>query len=64
MAGGCRAPDWQLGFLAGIFDAEGSCSRGVLRISNSDPLIIRWTESCLRALGFRIVTENLTDRTA
>ncbi len=24
--------DWHAGFLSGIFDAEGSCSRGVLRI--------------------------------
>jgi DNA repair photolyase len=49
--------DWQLGFLAGIFDAEGSCGKGGLRISNTDPLILRWTESCLRARGFQIVTE-------
>ena len=49
--------DWQLGFLAGIFDAEGSCSRGILRISNTDPVILAWTQSCLRALGFRIATE-------
>jgi DNA repair photolyase len=51
--------DWQLGFLAGIFDAEGGCSGGVLRISNTDPEILRRTESCLRALGFRFATEDL-----
>ncbi len=34
----CRA--WQAGFLAGIFDAEGSYSRGILRISNTDGQII------------------------
>ena len=28
------------GFLAGIFDAEGSCSRGILRISNSDETML------------------------
>ena len=49
--------DWQLGFLAAIFDAEGSCSRGVLRISSTDPVMLRRTESCLRARGFRIVPE-------
>lgn len=27
---------WYAGFLSGVFDAEGSCSRGILRISNSD----------------------------
>ena len=51
--------DWQLGFLAGIFDAEGGCSQGVLRISNTDPEILHRTESCLRALGFKFVTEDL-----
>jgi DNA repair photolyase len=51
------SPDWRLGFLAGIFDAEGSCSRGVLRISNTDPVLLGWTESCFRALGFQIAVE-------
>ncbi|MBK4348773.1 intein-containing Rv2578c family radical SAM protein [Lacisediminihabitans changchengi] len=32
--------DWHAGFLAGVFDTEGSCSQGGLRISNSDPEII------------------------
>ncbi|UNK70529.1 intein-containing Rv2578c family radical SAM protein [Microbacterium sp. H1-D42] len=32
--------DWRRGFLGGIFDAEGSCSRGILRISNKDPEIL------------------------
>jgi len=32
---------WSAGFLGGIFDAEGSHSRGVLRISNKDPEILR-----------------------
>ena len=32
-------PDWTKGFLAGIFDAEGSNS-GCVRIANSDPEII------------------------
>ena len=29
--------EWQKGYLAGMFDAEGSYSRGVLRISNTNP---------------------------
>ncbi|MGN7860765.1 intein-containing Rv2578c family radical SAM protein [Microbacterium sp. 22303] len=29
--------EWCAGFLSGAFDAEGSCSRGVLRIANKDP---------------------------
>ena len=48
--------DWRKGFLAGIFDAEGSCS-GALRISDTDPAIIGWTIACLYALGFAAVAE-------
>ena len=32
---------WQRGFLAGIFDAEGTRSKGVLRISNADDEMLR-----------------------
>src|SRR5580693_2301395 len=49
-------PDWRKGFLAGIFDAEGSYS-GSLRISNTDPEIIGWIVSSLKALGFEYVVE-------
>jgi DNA repair photolyase len=45
-------PEWRKGFLAGIFDAEGSHSRGILRISNTNPEIINWIVSSLRSLGF------------
>ncbi|SBT51542.1 intein C-terminal splicing region/intein N-terminal splicing region [Micromonospora auratinigra] len=50
--------DWRLGFLAGIFDAEGSCSRGVFRISNSADDIIERTEAALGHFGFRWVLED------
>jgi len=49
--------DWQRGFLAGIFDAEGSYSRGVLRIANTDPAIIQHTTDALRHFGFNFVVE-------
>ena len=49
--------DWQKGFLAGIFDAEGSYSQGALRISNTDRAIIGWTIACMYALGFKVVVE-------
>jgi DNA repair photolyase len=52
--------DWQKGFLAGIFDAEGSCSEGILRISNTDPSVINWTMSCFAALGFDVAVEPIT----
>jgi DNA repair photolyase len=50
-------PDWRKGFLAGIFDAEGSHSAGSLRISNTNPDIINWTVSSLRSLGFDFALE-------
>lgn len=49
--------DWSRGFLAGIFDSEGSHSSGSVRIANSDDQIIGVTHSILRALGFDVVTE-------
>jgi DNA repair photolyase len=48
---------WCRGFLAGIFDAEGSFSCLTLRISNTDPRIIAEIESCLRRLRFMYVVE-------
>lgn len=42
---------WHAGFLAGIFDAEGSCSRGVLRISNKDEELLAATMRALRVFG-------------
>jgi DNA repair photolyase len=69
---GCRgliewptAPDdqWTRGFLAGVFDAEGSCSRGVLRIANTDEQILARVEDGVRRLGFASRLETgLTDR--
>ncbi|WBB65158.1 intein-containing Rv2578c family radical SAM protein [Micromonospora sp. WMMD812] len=50
--------DWRRGFLAGIFDAEGSCSRGVFRISNGDEEILDQVRRCLAHFGFRSVLED------
>jgi len=50
---------WMAGFLAGIFDAEGSYSGGALRISNTDAEMIAWTGRCLRSLGFGFVVEHV-----
>jgi DNA repair photolyase len=49
--------DWHKGFLAGIFDAEGSYSRGIWRVSNIDKDIIEQTAWSLSALGFRYTLE-------
>jgi DNA repair photolyase len=51
------ARDWMHGFLAGIFDAEGSFSDGILRIANTDGRIIETTQSSLAQLGFDAVVE-------
>ncbi len=50
--------DWRKGFLAGIFDAEGSYGGyRILRISNTDPELIDRTQRYLRQLGFDAVIE-------
>jgi DNA repair photolyase len=54
--------DWSRGFLAGIFDAEGGCSEGIFRISNTDPEILDWTTRGLARFRFRFVVENVRHR--
>jgi DNA repair photolyase len=52
-------PDWRKGFLAGIFDAEGSYGDyRILRIANTDPELIDRTERYLRELGFDVAIED------
>jgi DNA repair photolyase len=49
---------WRKGFLAGIFDAEGSCGgANALRIRNEDGTVIRYTRESLDRLGFDTVVE-------
>ena len=50
---------WRKGFLAGIFDAEGSYGDNTLRIHNTDPEIIKYIVRCLKTMGFRFVVEAL-----
>ena len=52
-------PEWSAGFLAGIFDAEGSYSKGILRISNTDKEIIAWIGRCLQSFNFRFAIEHV-----
>ena len=49
--------DWQRGFLAGIYDAEGSFSEKVLTISNTDASIIEHIARALRTFGFDFALE-------
>jgi DNA repair photolyase len=48
---------WLKGFLAGIFDAEGSCSEHVFRISNTDHEILGWIQVALARLHFDFAVE-------
>ncbi len=48
---------WHKGFLAGVFDAEGSCSCGVLRIANTDDEMIRRIVESMNRLRFDVVVE-------
>ena len=54
------SPSWRRGFLAGIFDAEGSFSGGVLRIPNTDSEIIRHIAESLGALNFQFRVEHVS----
>lgn len=53
---------WTAGFLAGFFDAEGSYSQGILRLSNTNREIVGWLERSLREFDFKYVVEHI-DRT-
>jgi len=48
---------WVKGFLAAIFDAEGTCSKHILRIASTDAEILAWIKACLGRLGFDYVVE-------
>lgn len=49
--------EWDRGFLAGIFDAEGSYAGGILRITNTDADIVRQIRRCLQNRGFDFAIE-------
>jgi DNA repair photolyase len=50
-------PEWRKGFLAGIFDAEGTWSGWILRVYNSDPMLLDTALLSLRRLGFDATIE-------
>ncbi len=59
-----RYPDkpttqWRLGFLAGVFDAEGSRHEHVVRFANMDRTMIDLIHGSLEELGFDSVIETL-----
>ncbi|MFW3172386.1 intein-containing Rv2578c family radical SAM protein [Geodermatophilus sp. CPCC 206100] len=52
------AEAWHRGFLAGVFDAEGSRSRHVLRISNAADDMLERTQLAFAHFGFDAVLED------
>ena len=50
--------EWRRGFLAGVFDAEGSRSAGIVRIANCDEEMLSRTEEAFSAFGFDTVRED------
>jgi DNA repair photolyase len=56
--------EWCAGFLAGIFDAEGSYSQGILRISNTGSDIISWIGRCLQSFNFQFALERVASERA
>ena len=51
--------EWRAGYLAGIFDAEGTCrSEGALTISNTDAAIVDHLEASLRHFNFSFSTRS------
>lgn len=54
-----QQPDsiWRAGFLGGIFDAEGSCAKGILRISNGDETMLSMTSKSLEHFGLDGIIE-------
>ncbi|WP_261326486.1 intein-containing Rv2578c family radical SAM protein [Modestobacter marinus] len=52
------SPEWCRGFLAGIFDAEGSRSEHVLSITHADDDVLQRTTDAFAMLGFGSVLED------
>jgi len=51
-------PDWDKGFLAGIYDADGSCGpASALRISSTDPEVLGQLQAALARFGLEFVVE-------
>lgn len=55
-----RSNEWARGFLAGIFDSEGTFDAGVLRIVCGDGRIFDEVTGCLALFGFDVTLEAST----
>lgn len=56
---GAGSDEWAAGYLGGIFDAEGSCSRGILRISNKDETVLAAIERSLDRFDLSFARERM-----
>ncbi len=66
IAGLCNerdADDWWIGWLAGMFDAEGSTSGGSLRISQKDIGVLETVVAAAARIGFLFKVEKASNRT-
>lgn len=57
-------PEWLRGWLAGIFDAEGSHGADALRICNTDERILSLTTKALQAFGFSVARDTTAGKRA
>jgi DNA repair photolyase len=48
---------WMKGYLAGIFDAQGTCTGHGFAISTTGPETLAWTKACLARFGFQFAVE-------
>jgi hypothetical protein len=55
------SPEYQRGFLAGFYDAEGGESAGNLRVSQKDRAVLRRVGDYARHFGFNFDVESCTD---
>ncbi|GAB2966875.1 intein-containing Rv2578c family radical SAM protein [Amycolatopsis acidiphila] len=56
-AGRQTADDWRKGFLAGTFDADGSCGEGTVRVTSARADTIEGFSSALEHFGFGFAVE-------
>ncbi|MFG2037549.1 intein-containing Rv2578c family radical SAM protein [Dactylosporangium sp. NPDC048998] len=49
--------DWRLGFVAGLYDADGGLAGGLPRFNAVDKVVVDWLVECLTVLGFAAVVD-------
>ncbi|MER7008364.1 intein-containing Rv2578c family radical SAM protein [Dactylosporangium sp. NPDC000555] len=49
--------DWRLGFVAGLYDADGGPAGGLPRFNAVDKVVVDWLVECLTVLGFAAVVD-------